>query len=111
VTPAQRERAARRRGFGTICFLLAGLAALIAVFVLVALRVEILGLSQTMFTNCGTLAAPIEPRTPVERSFCDAALGDHRTFVIASFGVAALLAGGGVALKVSGRDPFAWHYA
>jgi hypothetical protein len=34
-------------------------------------------------------------------------LGDHRTFAVASFAVAALLAGGGVALKVSGRDPFA----
>lgn len=62
-----------------------------------------------LFTNCGTLAAPLEPRTQLERSFCDAALGDHRLFVVVSFAVAALLAVGGVALKVSGRDPFAWH--
>jgi hypothetical protein len=110
LTPAQRERAARRRGFGTICFLLAVLAASVAVFVLVALRVELIGASQTTFTNCGTLASPMEPRTQLERSFCDAALGDHRTVVVVSFAVAALLVGGGVALKVSGRDPFAWHY-
>jgi hypothetical protein len=109
LTPAQREWAARRRGFGTICFLLAILAASAALFVLVALRVELLGVSQTMFTNCGTLASPLDPRTELERSFCDAALADHQTFVIASFAVTALLVGGGVALKVSGRDPFAWH--
>jgi hypothetical protein len=108
LTPAQRESAARRRGFGTIFFLLAALAAIAAAFVLVALRVELLGASQTMFTNCGTLAAPLDPRTQTERSYCDEVLGEHRTFVIASFTVAALLAGGGVALKVSGRDPFAW---
>lgn len=106
MTPAQREWAARRRGFGTICFLLAGLAALVAVFVLV----ELIGVSQTTFTNCGTLASPLEPGTPLERSFCGAALGDHRAVVVVSFAVAALLVGGGVAPKVSGRDPFAWHY-
>lgn len=110
MTPAQREWAARRRGFGTICFLLAILAASVAVYVLVALRVELIGVSQTVFTNCGTLSSPLEPRTQVERSFCDAALGDHRTFVAVSFAVTVLLGGGGVALKVSGRDPFAWHY-
>jgi len=107
VTPAQREGAARRRGLGTICFLLAVLAASVAVYVLVTLRVELIGVSQTIFTNCGTLASPLEPRTPVERSSCDAALAGHRTFVVAGFATAALLTAGGVALKVSGRDPFA----
>jgi hypothetical protein len=109
MTPAQREWAARRRGFGTICFLLAIVAASAAAYVLVALRVELIGASQTMFTNCGTLASPLEPRTPFERSICDAALGDHRVFVIVTFVVTGLLVAGGVALKVSGRDPFAWH--
>jgi hypothetical protein len=107
LTPAQREGAARRRGLGTICFLLAFLAASTAVFVLVALRVEYIGVSQTFFTNCGTLASPLEPRTPLEGSYCDSALGDHRTFVVVTFAVTALLVAGGVALKVSGRDPFA----
>jgi hypothetical protein len=65
-----------------------------------------IGASESFFTHCGTLASPFTPPTPRERYFCDAALAEHLVWVIVAFVVTALLVAGGVALKVSGRDPY-----
>lgn len=104
-TPGERrERAMRRRRFG---WLFAGFAvlALFPLVYLLAVEVHVVGASPTLFTNCGTVFAPVA-YGGVEAFVCQAALNENAVFATVCAGIALVLGViGTLVLLLSPRRP------